>query len=348
MTQKKVIQKLKMVLLVFITLSISSCSKDDDLSNLNDTLIVRHKKADMPAYIHGNGSEKVFLITLHGGPGGMGLSFRGTAFNSIENTCAVVYFDQRGSGMSQGSYSESEVTINLMAEDILALVKVIKKKYGNDSRFFLLGHSWGGTLGISTLLKNQHEFLGWIQVDGTHNPRDMYSEYIANFERVATEQIDAGNSVSFWESVNDLLLDIDAEFNRDDIAKLNSKAFDAERKLNSDNLINRPSGGRNDLIFNYNLVTFYWNLLKTQSILDPDIQGILSYTDRLVEIKTPSLILWGKYDMVVPLSVAQQAYDSLGTNQKRIVIFEKSGHSPMGSESNLFAKEVNQFIIQNK
>ncbi len=264
-------------LIVLTVLNFSSCSKDDDLGSLNDTIIVRHKDADMPAYIHGNGSEKIFLITLHGGPGGMGLGFRGTAFNSIENTCAVVYFDQRGSGMAQGSYSEDGISIDIMAEDVLALVKVIKLKYGNDSRFFLLGHSWGGTLGIATLLKDQHEFLGWIQVDGTHNPKDLYFEYIANFGRVAAEQINIGHSIPFWESVNDLLLDVDTEFNRDDIARLNSKAFVAEQKLNSDNLINRPGGGRDDLAFKYNLVTFYWNLLNTQSNLtQTDFQKLKS------------------------------------------------------------------------
>jgi len=346
--QKTAIYKLKIVLIAFIVLSISSCSKDEDLGNLSDTIIVRHKNADMPAYIHGNGSEKIFLITLHGGPGGMGLSFRGTAFNSIENTCAVVYFDQRGSGMAQGNYSEDGITIDIMAEDVLALVKVIRKKYGGDSRFFLLGHSWGGTLGIATLLKNQDEFLGWIQVDGTHNPRDLYLEYIANFERVAAEQIKIGNSISFWESVNKLLVDVDTEFNRDDIQRLNNKAFEAEKKLRSDNLINRPRGGRDDLVFKYNLLTFYWNVLNTQSKLDPGIQGILSYTDRLPEIKTPSLILWGKHDMVVPTVLAQEAYDNLGSNIKKLVIFEKSGHSPFGGEADLFAEEVILFIDQNK
>jgi len=346
--QKIVLHKLKIVLITLTVLSAFSCSKDEDLSNLSDTIFVRHKKTDMPAYIHGNGSEKVFLITLHGGPGGMGLGFRGTAFNSIENTCAVVYFDQRGSGMAQGSYSEDGITIDIMAEDVLALVKVIQLKYGSDARFFLLGHSWGGTLGIATLLKDQHEFLGWIQVDGTPNPRDMYLEYIANFERVAAEQIAIGNSIPFWESVNELLLDVDSEFNRDDIARLNNKGFEAEEELNSDNLINRPSGGRDDLAFKYNLVTFYWNLLNTQSIVDPPIQGILSYTDRLPEIKTPSLILWGKYDMVVPPSIAQETYDNLGSSVKELVFFERSGHSPMGSEADLFAEEVNMFIDQNK
>ncbi len=52
--------------------------------------------------------------------------------------------------------------------------------------------------------------------------------------------------------------------------------------------------------------------------------------------------------MVVPPSIAQEAYDNLGSSVKRLVIFEKSGHSPMGSEVDQFPEEVNLFIDQNK
>jgi pimeloyl-ACP methyl ester carboxylesterase len=82
--------------------------------------------------------------------------------------------------------------------------------------------------------------------------------------------------------------------------------------------------------------------------LDPGIQGVLSYTDRLPEINIPSLILWGKHDMVVPTVIAQETYDNLGSSVKRLVIFEKSGHAPFGSEPNLFADKVILFIDQNK
>lgn len=335
-------------LLALVTLFIHACSNDHTLTNLDATVFVRHKDADMPAYIKGNGNEKVFLITLHGGPGGTGLGFQGNAFDQIEDNYGVVYFDQRGSGMSQGGYSKDDVTIDLMAEDVLALVKMLKRVYGDDSRFFLLGHSWGGALGPATLLKDQSEFLGWINVDGSHDPKDLYFEYIRNFERVAAAQIELGNSVQFWESVYGELDEVDRNtVSLDDFSRLNSLAFDAEEYLIDDNFINDVEGGGID-ISDYNVLTFFWNLLKIQSILDEDIIGELSFTERLSEITIPSLILWGKYDMVVPEFYAQEAFDNLGSTEKKLVIFERSGHSPMFSESNQFAREVIQFMDQNK
>ena len=229
----KIINNYSRILLLIVVLwTVFSCSKDDNINNLNDTIFVRHKDADMPAYIHGNASDKTFLIILHGGPGGIGLSYRTSTIKSkIEKECAVVYFDQRGYGMAQGSYSKNGITIDIMAEDVLALVKVIKHKYGNDSKLFLMGHSWGGTLGPAALLKDQSDFSGWIDVDGAHNSKSMYLEYINNFRRVAAEQIAIENSIDYWEAVIDLVNNVDSEYNIEDMYKLNSESFTAERKL---------------------------------------------------------------------------------------------------------------------
>ena len=153
--------RLIIVATMLLILGVISCSKENlNLNNLDETIIVRHKNADMPAYIHGNGSEKVFLIVLHDGPGGNGLKYRvNTIRTEIEKNNAVVYFDQRGSGNSQGNYSDKEVSLDIMAEDVLALAKIIKSKYGNDSKLFLMGHTWGGAMGTAVLLKNQNHFL---------------------------------------------------------------------------------------------------------------------------------------------------------------------------------------------
>lgn len=347
--EKVIFNNLKTILIIVTLISFFSCSNDDDLGNLNDTIFVRHKNADMPAYIHGNGTEKVFLIILHGGPGDTGLSYRiGTFKNKIEKEYAVVYFDQRGSGMSQGNYSENGISVDIMAEDVLALVKVMKHKYGSDSRFFLMGHSWGGTLGTATVLKDQKEFLGWISVDGIHNPSGMYFEYISTFKQVANEQIELGNNISFWQNTMDLANNVSAKYNQGHFFDMNNRAFKAERRLVGDNVINEVEND-SDTFFNYNFITTFWNRANTISLLTN--QGLwenLSYTNRLSEIEIPALILSGKYDIVVPVTFAQEAYDNLGSDIKELIIFEKSGHAPMLSEADKFVEELIRFMDQNK
>lgn len=343
------LHKIKTAIAVLVMLSIFSCSKDEiDLSNLNEIIYVRHRQADMPAYIHGNGAEKVFLIYLHGGPGGTGLEARiNTMVTEVEANNAVVYFDQRGSGNAQGNYSEEDLSVDAMAEDVLALVKVLQSRYGDDAKFFLMGASWGGTLGPATLLKDQTPFLGWIDVAGSHSPKDSFNEYQISLQEKANEQIALGNSVSYWEGVLELLQTIGPSYSDEDFSKLNNKAHESEKTLVADMVINEPQyidadGERLNIPVRNNLQTLI--ILAKKKGLFRDV----SFTDRLGEITIPSLILWGKHDLVVPTKFAQEAFDHLGSSHKELVIFERTGHSPLESEPAPFAEKVITFINELK
>ncbi|TPN88805.1 alpha/beta fold hydrolase [Aquimarina algicola] len=342
---------LKIIFAAITICLVTACSNDFELNDLDETIFVRHKDADMPAYIKGNASEKVFLITLHGGPGDMGLSFSGEAFNQIENQYGVVYFDQRGSGNSQGHYSEKDVSIDLMAEDVLALVKVMKRKFGNDSRFFLLGHSWGGALGTATLLKDQSNFKGWIGVDGAYSLARLYDQYKETFTSTANTQIELGNSVDFWKSVLELVSQVDPVINFDDNRELNKKAFKAEKALHDDGFIDFDDDGSEGVntFFRYNFWTRGWNNIQIGGIIDD--QGLfetLDFTNQLPEITIPTLFISGQYDMVVPVASAQIAFENIGSSSKKLLIFDRSGHSPMFSEPDLFAQEVLRFMDEHK
>lgn len=346
--QKRIHHFSKIILTFFVILTVFSCAKEENTNNLDETLFVRHKDADMPAYIHGNASENIFLIMLHGGPGGIGLSYRGPAFDTIENEFAVVYFDQRGSGMAQGSYSKDGINIDIMAEDVLALVKVIKHKYGDDARFFLMGHSWGGTLGPAALLKDQSDFLGWINVDGSHNTKGLYAAYLSNFRRVAAEQIELENDVTYWNEVIEIVNSVGVQYSKQDMYTLNAEAFESEYTLEQTDVINGNVESDYNTILNYNLLTLFWNMLNTQSILDDGLFETIDFTERLSEITIPSTVLWGSHDMVVPINFAEEAFDNLGSSDKSLLFFQKSGHSPMFSEPDLFAQEVITFINEHK
>ena len=346
-----ILNKLTLAAVAILLFSVLSCTKEEiNLNKLDETIFVRHKGADMPAYIHGNGSEKVFLIILHGGPGGNGLQYRNNAIkNRIEKNNAVVYFDQRNSGNSQGNHSEADVNIDTMAEDVLALAKVIKAKFGNDSKLFLMGHSWGGTLGPAALLKNQEDFTAWIDVAGAHSPKGMYEQYKVILKKIADEQIALGNSIDHWQTVLDMLQNVGQNYNVGDFFKLNRAAHAGEAKLEEDNLVNEvpidDSDDNNEIILT-NPITATWN---SNGVLDiiafkNGLWENISFTNRLSEITIPSLVLWGKYDLVVPTTYAQEAFDNLGSEDKDIFIFEKSAHSPMDNEPELFADKVIEFI----
>ena len=342
------IVKIKIVAIILLVFTVFSCAKEDvNINSLDETIFVRHKKADMPAYIHGNGSDKVFLIILHGGPGGNGLWYRvNTIRTEIEKNNAVVYFDQRGHNNAQGNYSEKEVSVDIMAEDIIALGRVIKAKFGDDAKLFLMGHSWGGTLGTATLLKNQSIFSGWIDVAGVHSPKGLYDAYKITLNTVANEQIALENSVDYWRNTLNLVQNIEPTNTLESFGKLNVASHEGEAKLEEDKVINDFKADYGDDVPSDHLPKVRWNSNKIQDILMKK-QGLfqnVSYTDQLSKITIPSIVLWGKYDLVVPTIFAHEAFDNFGSNDKQFFVFEKSAHSPMSTEPKLFADKVIEFI----
>jgi pimeloyl-ACP methyl ester carboxylesterase len=63
-------------------------------------------------------------------------------------------------------------------------------------------------------------------------------------------------------------------------------------------------------------------------------------------ITIPSLITWGRHDGILPVPLAQDAYNRIATNRngKSIVIYEHTAHSPMFEEKTKFNQDVASFM----
>ena len=79
------------------------------------------------------------VITLHGGPGGDYRSI--LALQALANEYYVIFFDQRGSGLSPRVDPE-EITVKSAITDLDSVVDY----YGHSEKVNLVGHSWGAML----------------------------------------------------------------------------------------------------------------------------------------------------------------------------------------------------------
>jgi proline iminopeptidase len=69
----------------------------------------------------------------------------------------------------------------------------------------------------------------------------------------------------------------------------------------------------------------------------------LSYADRLDQISAPTLVVVGRYDTYTPRPCAQELAD--GIPGARLVVFERSGHSPFVEEPARFREVVGSFLV---
>jgi pimeloyl-ACP methyl ester carboxylesterase len=89
--------------------------------------------------VRGNAASKIFLLYIHGGPGGDGLCYQNKyVIDNIESRYAAVYYDQRNAGASQGAYNQEELTLDNMIDDVEKLIAVLNTDTGTISRFLCL------------------------------------------------------------------------------------------------------------------------------------------------------------------------------------------------------------------
>ncbi len=344
------LQALAFIMLVVI--SVNSCERNDGNDRIDLINVVRDG-ATIPAYIYGNTNSKVFLIILHGGPGGNALEYRGGIYSDLlESDYAVVYTEQRSQGMAQGSFSEESMTVPNLAADVYGLNLALRSKYGEDVSIFLLGHSWGGMLGSQVMIDPlyQQAFKGWIDVDGAHDLPLTYKSAVRRIDEVAKEQILEVMDTIFWNNALETISEVDtSELVVDDFETVNALGYEGEAILQAAEILAPVDVDfaldalANSLFVNNLLTTFFSGNVANNTLYG---NGLFEYSlsDELVNIEKPCLFLWGKYDMVVSSELAYDAFKRVGTSEKSIVIFERSGHSPMLQEGRFFAETIIDFI----
>lgn len=334
---------------VAISLVFSACKKDRAV--LKDHFILRNQGADMPVWVEGNAAAKALLIIVHGGPGGDGQiynTYMQGFSNKMEKELAMVYWDQRGSGNSAGHFNKDIYNVNIFADDLDKLIQVLKKRYP-DKKVFVMGHSWGGTL-ITAFARNaerQKSIAGFIEVDGAHNFSGI-TELLRAFNQIGNEQIANKNSVIEWTDILDYCRTVDSTKATDDnIAQLNKYGFETEAYLQKSGDLVYNSGKEEPGTFllrsSYNFGTAYFNMRTTNTTLFNELK-VTNFTQDFKDITLPSLFIWGKYDLVVPIELGKQAYAISGAADKTFVEFEKSGHSPMSNEMEDFSDLVISWV----
>lgn len=336
-------------IIVLLLSMFTSCSEmllDDEFRG-GDYFYLENEGAVMPVWVRGNVASGAFVIFLHGGPGNTAATYAiADSHKELQKDYALVYYDQRGSGAAQGNAKPSSFTIEQFTEDLDKLITLINHKYGNPV-IFLAGKSWGGCIGTAYLInpENQYRVRGWIEIDGAHNLKGGIRRSWEWVKTKARERIDAGDDAGRWQK------EIDWYDSEPD--KINTSYHIRHGKnLNDLNgiYLNPENDPGNGFPWASPIPVFYQlNAVYINNHNAFDIQHI-DYTPQVHRIIIPTLILWGRHDGTLPVSLAYEVYDNLGTDppNKKLFIFENSAHVPSYEEPELYAQVMKEFIEKYK
>jgi pimeloyl-ACP methyl ester carboxylesterase len=333
-----------------------SCQKEQITisTDARDNFFLQNKGVSMPVRVFGNTASKVFMMMVHGGPGGDAIVYRSDYVKqNVENQYAIVYWDQRNAGASQGGVNGDNFKLENFIDDFKQVVLLLKQRYGSDISVFVNGHSWGGYLTPAFLSTNNNQDLvkGWIQTDGAHD-FPLLNEYSKEMLLDKAQiEIAANKNVAKWTEIRDycngLKLPLDVyqwvDFNGYGTRAmgLTTEAINSispsplQRYLQNDAPLTTIA-----LQGIYNPVTFA--MMKDTYAKAPTISN-------LSVIKIPTLILFGKYDYICPPKLADDILSKIQSTYKKKVIFENSAHSPMITiDEPAYWQEIMQFMKKFK
>lgn len=331
----------KILTLILILFLASSCEKE---SLEQDFVYIRHKGADMPVWVRGQTQADVFIIYLHGGPGGSSfIDIQNDFFMGIEGQHAMVYYDQRASGNSIGHSKNELLTLDQFVEDLDVIVQYVQTTY-QPKKTILLGHSWGGTLGTAYLLNPEYQSKidAWIEVDGGHNIGQRAYQYSRNYVlAVADSMIAQQVDVQTWEKIKDYYEDTPT-WRDPEVIIQHSKYVTQASGYFFDPANQVGLVGLHQILFSE--TDFLALLAQNKHVIKHMDIWHYDFTERLDDIDIPTLVLWGQDDGILPVELAYEAQAVLELESDQFYIFQESAHSPHYEQTVLFNEKVLAFI----
>ena len=333
---------------VIVLFCLQSCIDNDELfgEEIRHQLWLTNDGADLPITIEGNNLQKRFCILVHGGPGGSSQEFN--TFTSpftdvIEEKYAMVYYDQRAAGISKGIIKQETESIAQHVDDLDKVIDLLYFRYGADISVALMGHSWGGYLTCAYLLDPQREAkVGtWVNIDGGVHRSNFLNDDMKRIVDIAQDEILKGRFVNEWiELSNQAMAQLDSNITLYTYQSQNQPftiLSKAEQLINKSKVIETITGSTFDAIYRNNYQPFIAAANDNRS--SQQVQEEMFQFDTTVEVLLPSVTLptfniYGYWDVRTALQQGEYVFNTIATpeDNKRLLILEDSGHSPMVNE----------------
>lgn len=164
---------------------LDSSGRDDALSGGVRLIPISTPKGTFNVWTKRVGNNpKIKVLLLHGGPGATHEYFE--AFDSYFPAAEIeyYYYDQLGSAFSDQPTDPDLWDLPRFVEEVEQVRQALKLDREN---FYLLGHSWGGILGIEYALKYQQHLAGLV-VSNMMASIPAYNEYAQKVLMPAMDQ----------------------------------------------------------------------------------------------------------------------------------------------------------------
>lgn len=341
----------KSIFILFVVMAslfnTTSCKKKNNSNLLDNFYFVKIGNIALPVRVCGKADAEVGIIFIHSGPGSTAQTERDYSYwREIEKNYKVIYYDQRGSGNTQGSVNINTMTLEQFNSDLDIIID-FSRDIAKVTKVFLHGASWGGTLATYYLIDTIHQkkINGVILESPTYDFIHGSQLSINWMLQKADSALSTNTNNAYWQncknyySIHPILTKNDFKQHQNYLNQVKGIIFNT-----GNTTLSNSSKPTSELSVTYNNAEFAPATLTYQG------QSIFTQVDLTAQlhlIKTPILLVWGAKDGLNPRNnLAQKFITNIGTSQITYspIKYQLSANIPHIEEWQLFNIDAKAFI----
>jgi pimeloyl-ACP methyl ester carboxylesterase len=311
--------------------------------SISEKLWISINGVEQGMFIKSKDSTNPVLLYLHGGMPDYFLTRKYPT--GFEDYFTVVWWEQRGSGLSYGTDIPPEtMTLEQMISDTKEITNYLRMRFGQE-KIYLMGHSGGTFIGILVAAQAPELYYAYI---GVAQMSDQLKSEILAYEYMIEKFRENGNTkmVRKLESATVTLTD---------------GTPDAYRALRDPAMHSLGIGTTHDMksvitgIFLPSLTCREYTLFekvnmwrgKSRSGISILWANILTtdLSKQVPELKLPVYFFEGIYDYTCSYTEAKSYFEKLKAPLKGFYTFEKSAHSPLFEEPEKMQKILREDVL---
>ncbi len=296
---------------------------------------------DLSMLIRGSDVNDPVLLFLAGGPGGAEFGAMRRHGQALEEDFVVVTLDQRGTGSSYDQIEPtSTLTLQEAVDDVAGVSNYLRERFGQD-KVYLVGQSWGTTLGVLAVQAHPelfHAFVGvgqmvsqretdrifyedtlsWAKADGR---AELVAELVSMGPPPWTDFLNYSTVLGYEQDV----YPYDHEVNAEGAGQMTESLPVSEYGL-------------------FDTVNLARGLSDSFALMYPQLQQIDFRVD-VPNLDVPVYLAQGRYEPRGRADLAAEWFDQLRAPVKRWIEFPTSGHRPLFEQPELFHQVMTNTVL---
>lgn len=296
---------------------------------------------DHPLMIRGHDRSNPVLLFLAGGPGGSELGAMRRHLPELEEHFTVVTWDQRGTGKAYPTLDPTDtVSLEGYVDDTIAVTDHLRDRFDQD-QIYLLGQSWGTTLGVLAVQEAPdrfHAFIGTGQMVSQRETDRIFYEDTLAWARATGRDGLADELVAIGPPPYDRMLDYETALSQE------HDVYPYDRTGNSEG-----AGGfsENFLVPEYSLIEqihLLGGFMDTFGALYPQLQEI-DFRETATELPVPVHFVQGAHEADGRAELFEEWYDMLDAPTKSLTYLPRSGHRPLFEQPDEFVTHMVDTVL---